>query len=282
MLLKKIGYGFGKLISALFLILKSVICLYPVYWMITLSFKTAREAGRDVYSFPATPFEVGFSNFATVLDRMDYGHAMMNSLIYSTVITVVTVFFSCTAAYAMTRMHFKFANIIYKYFLLGLSIPGMCLMVPVFMIIKGMGLFGTRWAIIVLGIAAAAAGSLLMVAFMRSIPSELEEAAAIDGCNCHRCFFSIMFPIFKPAVATRCMLEFLRMWNEFGYSSILCMNDKLRPLVMETQSFFGSQYAKEWNNIGASVVLSAGPAILVYVFANKGIENAMTAGAILK
>ena len=71
MLLKKIGYGFGKLISALFLILKSVICLYPVYWMITLSFKTAREAGRDVYSFPATPFEVGFSNFATVLDRID-------------------------------------------------------------------------------------------------------------------------------------------------------------------------------------------------------------------
>lgn len=282
MILKRMTYGVGKLLRALLLILKAVLCLYPVYWMITLSFKTQREAARDVYGLPLSIFEVGFSNYAEVLKKMDYGRGMMNSLIYSTVITVGTVFFSTTAAYAMTRMHFKFANVIYKYFLIGLSVPGMCLMVPVFMIIKTMGLFGTRWAIIVLGIAAAAAGSLLMVAFMRSIPSELEEAAAIDGCNCHRSFFHIMFPIFKPAVATRAMLEFLRMWNEFGYSSILCMQEKLRPIVMESQSFFSSLYAKHWEHIGAAVVLSAGPAILVYCFANRGIENAMTAGAILK
>lgn len=282
MFMKRIAYGFGKLLRALFLILKAVFCLYPVYWMISLSFKTAREAAKDAYALPVSIFEVGFSNYAYVLEIMDYGMGMMNSIIYSTVITLVTVFFSTTAAYAMTRMHFKYADLIYKYFLVGLSVPGMCLMVPVFMIIKFMGLFETRWAIIVLGIAAAAAGSLLMVAFMRSIPKELEEAAAIDGCNCHRAFFSIMFPIFKPAVATRAMLEFLRMWNEFGYSSILCIQAHLRPLVMESQTFFSSIYAVHWEHIGASVVLSAGPAILVYCIANKGIENAMTAGAILK
>ncbi len=282
MLMKRIGWAAGKIIRALFLILKAVLCLYPVYWMLSLSFKTEREAAINVYSFPVSMFQVGFSNYAAVLDRMNYWTGMGNSLFYSTIITLFTVFFSCTAAYAMTRMRFKYADLVYKYFLIGLSVPGMCLMVPVFMILKYMGLFGTRWAIVVLGIAAAASGSLLMVAFMRSVPYELEEAAAIDGCNVHRSFFSIMLPIFKPAIATRVMLEFLRMWNEFGYSSILCTADELRPIVMETKSFFSSIYAKNWAHIGTAVVLTAGPAIIVYCFGNKSIENAMTAGAILK
>ena len=125
MFLKRFAYGFGKLLRALFLILKAVFCLYPVYWMISLSFKTAREAAKDAYALPVSIFEVGFSNYAYVLEIMDYGMGMMNSIIYSTVITLVTVFFSTTAAYAMTRMHFKYADLIYKYFLVGLSVPGM-------------------------------------------------------------------------------------------------------------------------------------------------------------
>ena len=122
MLVKRLTYGLGKLLRALFLILKAVLCLYPVYWMIGLSFKTAREAARNAYALPVSIFEVGFSNYAYVLEIMDYGMGMMNSLIYSTVITVVTVFLSTTAAYAMTRMHFKYADLIYKYFLIGLSV----------------------------------------------------------------------------------------------------------------------------------------------------------------
>ena len=110
----------------------------------------------------------------------------------------------------------------------------------------------------------------------------MEEAAAIDGCNCHRAFLTIMLPIFKPSIATRAMLEFLRMWNEFGYASILCMRENLRPITLEVQAFFGSLYATNWAHVGAAIILTAGPAILVYCFANKGIENAMTAGAILK
>ena len=282
MFFKRVGYQAGRFLRAVFLLLKAVICLYPVYWMITLSFKTEQEAAYNVYSFPKHLFEVGFTNYKYVLEHLNYWNGMKNSLIYSVFITVFTALFAVTAAYALTRMHFKFADIIYKYFLIGLALPGMCLIVPVFMILKFMGLTGTRWALLVLGCAAAAGGALLMVAYMRSVPYELEEAAAIDGCNIHRAFISIMFPIFKPALATRAMLDFLRMWNEFGYSSILCMKATIRPMVMETQTFFSALYAKNWANIGTAVVLSAGPAILVYSFANKGIENALTAGAILK
>ncbi len=282
MLMKKLGYQAGKFARGFFLLFKVAICLYPIYWMITLSFKTEQEAAYNVYSFPKHVLEVGFSNYKLVLEHLNYGSGMKNSLIYSVFITFFTTLFAITAAYALTRMRFKYADIIYKYFLIGLAVPGMCLIVPVFMILKFMGLTGTRWAILILGCAAAAPGAILMVAYMRSVPYELEEAAAIDGCNIHRAFVSIMLPIFKPALATRAMLDFLRMWNEYGYSSILCMNQKIRPMVMETRTFFNDLYATNWANVGAAIVLSAGPAILVYSLANRSIENALTAGAILK
>lgn len=146
-----------------------------------------------------------------------------------------------------------------------------------------MGLKGTHLSLILPYSAFALSSCVLMLyAFFRGLPKELEEAACIDGCNIYQTYFRIVLPVIKPAIATQCVLIFMNTYNEFFLAFILAADDKIRPLTVGLLNFFVSIGVNHWGQIGAAMIITSLPMVIVYLFGNEQIENALTAGAILK
>ena len=262
------------------LLLFSVIFLFPLYWMVCLSFKTQSEASATPFSPPRS---FSFDNFKSVLNQIDIAGGMLNSFLYAFAVASLVCVFCTMAAYAIYRMHKRSAKFVERYFVLGLAVPGMCLVVPVFLILKSLGLIGTFWAVVIPCVTGnLATGILLIGAFIKALPKELEEAAAIDGCGSVRCFLKIIVPLLRPGITTRFVLTFLNIWNEYGTFKIFCLGKSRQPITLMIAGFFNSKYALHWGEIGAAILMSSLPAIIMYCICNKQLANAMTIGSMSK
>lgn len=261
-------------------LLLSVCFLFPLYWMICLSFKSESEASARPFALPSS---FALDNFKAVLSRINLGSGMINSFLYAIVVSTLVCLFSAMAAYAIFRMGKRSAFAIYRYFVLGLAVPGMCLVVPVYMILNFLGLIGTFWAVVIPCVTGNICSSVLFIgAFIKSIPFELEEAAALDGCRPSRCFFSIMLPMMKSGITTKFTLLFLTMWNEYSSFKIFCLGKSRQPITLMIAGFFNTKYAVHWGQVGAAILLSSAPSIIMYCICNKQLENALTFGSISK
>jgi raffinose/stachyose/melibiose transport system permease protein len=255
--------------------------IFPLFWMLTLSFKAKEEVFTNAFGLPKVWV---FSNYPDVLKAYEFPKYFLNSLVYSAGTVVVTVLLGSMLAYCIARMmNAKLSKFTLNYISLGLIVPVQVVIIPVFMLVKQLGLKGTYFGLITPYSAFAISSCVLMLyAFFRSMPRELEEAACIDGCNVYRAFFSIIFPIVLPAIVTQCVLIFMNTWNEFFLAFILSPEDRLRPLTVGLLNFFVSIGVRHWGQIGAAMIITSVPTILAYIFGNEQLENALTAGAILK
>lgn len=271
------GRGFVRKIV---LLVFSVIFLFPLYWMICLSFKSQSEASAYPFSPPRS---FSLDNFKSVLNQIDIAGGLMNSFLYALVVATLVCVFCTMAAYAIYRMYKRSAKYVERYFVLGLAVPGMCLVVPVFLILKSLGLIGTFGAVVIPCVTGnLATGILLIGAFVKSLPKELEEAATIDGCGPERCFLKIIVPLLRPGITTRFVLTFLNIWNEYGTFKIFCLGKSRQPITLMIAGFFNSKYALHWGEIGAAILMSSLPAIIIYCICNKQLANAMTVGSMSK
>ena len=255
--------------------------LFPLAWMILMSFKSGTEIYVNPFGLPRkwvlTNYKAGFNSF-------NFLQALGNSLKYTLGTCFVTLFLGSMVAYALTRMNWRHSGKVLVFLSMGLVVPVNVVMIPLYSMINDMGLKGTALSMILPYSAFALASTVLMLhAFLRGIPPELEEAAAIDGCNVYRCFFSIIVPVIKPALITRFVLIFLNTWNEFTLAIVLANRALTRPLPVALQSFFTSLIGiPDWGVIGAVMVMASIPSTLLYTFGNRQLENALTAGDILK
>lgn len=270
----------GKRIVRFFLFLNGLMFLFPLYWMINLSFKEAKEVYVNPFGLPQT-FDA--TNFSEVLEKVDFLHYLTNSAIYTISTIVIVLLFGSMLAYALTRLRWKHASLVTGYISVGLIIPVQVIIIPLYMMNTALHTKGTHLGLILPYAAFAMASCVLMLsAFMRGIPKELEEAAAIDGCNVYRTFFSVIMPCVRPALSTQAILIFMNTWNEFFLAFILGAKDEIRPLTVALLDFFTSIGVADWGQIGAVMILSSLPTVIIYLFGSKQIENALTAGAILK
>ncbi len=255
--------------------------IFPLFWMLTLSFKTKEEVYNNAFGLPQTWV---FSNYPDSLKAYDFPKYFTNSLIYSVGTILVTVLLGSMLAYAIARMmSARVSKLTLNYISLGLIVPVQVVIIPVFLLVKQLGLKGTHLGLIAPYAAFALATCVLMLyAFFRSLPRELEEAACIDGCNVYTTYFRIILPMVTPAIATQCVLIFMNTWNEFFLAFILAPEESLRPLTVGLLNFFVSIGVRHWGQIGATMIITSLPTILVYLFGNEQLEKALTAGAILK
>ena len=208
---------------------------------------------------------------------------MKNSFIYTAGALVICLTVSVMIAYAITRMRMKHANAVRMYFTIGMLIPVSVLMIPVYRLVMGLGIKGTYWALILPYAAFSMASAILMIcAFFRSIPVEMEEAAAMDGCSVYRTFVSIMVPMVKPALVTQGMLMYINNWNEYALASVLAIGKDMRTIPLALDLFFGQFDLTNWGEVGAAVTITSLPAIIVFIFCNRQIEQAMTGSSGLK
>lgn len=269
-----------NIVIKIVLILLGISFIFPLYWMINLSFKTKSE----VYDNPfGLPHQFNLTNYFDALEKFNFFRYFTNSIIYSVSTIIITVLLGSMFAYCISRMTWKFKGFALSYISLGLIIPVQVVIIPILTMTKTLGLKGTHLGLILPYSAFSLSSCVLMFyAFFRTLPKELEEAACIDGCNIYQTFFRIIFPVIKPAVATQCALIFMNIYNEFFLAFILGADDKIRPLTVGLLNFFVSIGVSHWGQIGAAMIITSLPTIIVYLIGNEQIENALTAGAILK
>lgn len=262
------------------LYLYAVCSLYPIVWMVFYSLKNNDEIFiTNPFGFP-THFRV--ENYRAALTAYNVPVYFRNSVI----VTVISVFFSTVFAlffaYAVSRFHFRLRKRLKTYLMLGMFVPVQVLMIPLVTLVKDLGIANTRMAVIVPYIAFNLSFAMMVfTGFFNTIPTELEEAACIDGASIYRCFWQVMMPMVKPAISTVIIFNFLSIWNEFPMAQILLSKENLKTLPLGLMFFQGS-FTTDWGAMGAAMVIASLPTVLIYVFFSEQVEKAMTVGAAVK
>lgn len=272
-----------KIISTfiyIFLTVYTFISIYPLVWMVFYSFKNNDEIFvKNPFGFPTT---LRIENYINAWNNYNIPSYFFNSMIVACATVFFTITLSLMFSYATARMKWRFSNIARIYVMAGMFIPVQIILVPLVVLMQKFGLSNSLWSLIVpytafeLGFS-----SVVFYGFLRNIPFELEEAAAIDGANIYTTFFKIIVPIVRPAIATMVTFIFLFSWNEFTMALILINKESLKTLPLGLLTFQG-QFSTDWGGMGASMVLASIPTIVIYLLFNQEVEKALTVGSAVK
>lgn len=280
LVMRRHKYSLSSYIGSFIMIIVAASFLYPVIFMLLLSLKDTTELYSNPFGLPAQWL---FSNYTNLGEFFNVGQYFLNSFVYTIGTVVLTLLVASMYAYGAARMQFKLKNAALNYISVGLFVPVAVVIVPLFLLVKQLGIQNTYLGLILPYTAFFLPASILMFyAFFRNLPYTLEEAAVIDGCGIIRSFFSIILPIVKPAIAMQFILNFLSAWNEFFMAYLLVTDSDMRSMPIGLLNFFISTGINKWGYIGAAMVIASVPTLLVYVMFHNQVEKALTAGAILK
>lgn len=255
----------------------TILCIYPLIWLLLASFKTNAELYTNTWGLPE---QWSMTNYVNAVVKGGVFRYFGNSVIIAVSAVLVTVILATMASYAITRMHWKLANLTHSIFLLGMMIPIYALVIPLFSIFKGMGLLDTHLAVIIPQIAVGFPMAIFIICgFMRSIPTELEEAAIIDGCTVFQCFFKIILPIAKSSVVTVAVVQFINVWNDLLLPRIF-LTDSSKMTLQVGLTNFQAMYSTDYVGMIAAVIITIIPSIVVYILLHKQIMEGMVAGAV--
>ncbi|WP_105617755.1 carbohydrate ABC transporter permease [Vallitalea okinawensis] len=262
------------------LVLFALSALYPILWMIINSFKTAREVIANPIGLPQV---WSLANYSNAIGAFDFFRYFTNSGIYTIGTILLTVVTASLFAYATSRMDFRGREIIYRYIQLGLVVPMSIIILSLYVLLGDLGIKNTYIGTILVYTASALPMSILILyAFMRSLPRELEEAAYMDGCGIVGAFIRIILPMVKSAVSTVVIIVFmLYTWNEYFMAFITIDDVKMRPIAVAI-GYFSTSRGTEWGMLCAALVITSIPAIIIYLLGSQSIEEALTAGSAIK
>ena len=255
----------------------TILCIYPLVWLFLASFKTNAELYTNTWGLPE---QWSMTNYVNAVVKGGVFRYFGNSVIIAVSAVLVTVILATMASYAIARMHWKLANLTHSIFLLGMMIPIYALVIPLFSIFKGMGFLDTHLAVIIPQIAVGFPMAIFIICgFMRSIPTELEEAAIIDGCTVFQCFFKIILPIAKSSVVTVAVVQFINVWNDLLLPRIF-LTDSSKMTLQVGLTNFQAMYSTDYVGMIAAVIITIIPSIVVYILLHKQIMEGMVAGAV--
>jgi raffinose/stachyose/melibiose transport system permease protein len=268
----------GTFILTVVLVIIALIQLYPLIWLVLVSFKNNAEIfGGNVLGIPKV---WRISNYKEALVSAKVGVYFLNSFIVTAVTIIISDILIATAAYAIMRMRWKFSQLILTIFLLGMMVPIHSTLLPLFIILKRLHILNSYWALIIPYVAfALPMGIFVMTGFVKGIPFELEEAACLDGCNIYHIFFRIIIPLLKPSLATVSIFTYLTSWNELMFANTFINASKLKTLTVGIMSMSG-QYTTDWGPIVAGLVIATLPTIIIYIPLSNQVQKSLMAGAI--
>lgn len=266
----------GKGLRHLVLIIWCATTVFPFLWVLLISFKNNNQIYTEPFKMPDP---VITSNFPTVFEKLDIPTGLMNSLIYSLATVVLVCLLSAMTGFYLAK--YAKRKILYTYFIVGMMIPVQAIAVPMFVNLRNMGLNNTRPGIIIVyTVVELGFAIFVMTGFIkRSVPDELLEAAAIDGCSVAGTFFKIVLPLAKTGIATVGTFVFLHIWNEFFFALIFLTNSKLTSLNLTTFKLRG-QYSSDYGLLAAGIIVLAVPALIIYAIFQEQVVKGLTAGAV--
>lgn len=271
--------GSGKLALHLLLLGIGLIYLFPFFWMIGSSLKTDREFFKlGIDPLPAGDYQ--WDNFVTAWDKANFSQYFMNTVFYSVTTTFGVIILASMAAFAMCRLRVPGTRVILIMLALTFFMPKGYTIIPVFRIVRDLGLLNTRWAVVLVSTAGGmVVNTLLFFGYFRSIPHEIEEAAIIDGATVPQRYWRIVLPMSSPIVATVGLFTFMHTWNDFFTPLIFTLaKPELRTLSVGMFNFVG-QNSREWTLMCAGATISILPVIVVFIFLQRYFVEAF-AGAV--
>nr|WP_255807254.1 carbohydrate ABC transporter permease [Cohnella mopanensis] len=260
------------------MVLVAITQIYPLVWLAFFSLKDNGEIfSGDVLSFPK---KFLWSNYAKALSDGNILSYFFNSVLVTALSIILVLILASMTGYAITRMNWKLSNLTMTLILLGMMVPIHAALLPLFMVLKNLHLLNTYWSLIIPYVAFGIPMAVFILgSFFKGIPRELEESAVIDGCGIYRTFFSIILPLVSPAVATVAIFTFLSCWNELMFAVTFINNTAYQTLTVGMMSMVGT-YITQWGIIGAGLMISTIPTIIIYLLLNKQVQKSMIAGAV--
>jgi multiple sugar transport system permease protein len=244
----------------------------PFLWMVSTSFKEPQA----VFAVPPQwiPQQPSLTSFQNLLNEVPFGNFYFNSLKVTVFITVGQLIFCSSAAYAFARLHFPGRDLMFGIFLASLMVPGQVTIIPLYIVIKDLGLLDNH-ASLILPALTSAFGTFLLRQFFLNIPIELEEAARVDGCGPFRILATIYIPLSGAALATLGIFTFNTFWNEF-FRPLIFLNTLGNMTIPVALAFVLGQYGDNQALVMAGVTLAVGPVLLIYLFTQRYMVEGIT------
>jgi multiple sugar transport system permease protein len=269
---------FGRRLLSPFGVVLTCVYLFPIYWMVITAFK--RPA--DMFAIPpdivpAPPTLQGFNH--AVIGNEAVFQGIVNSLVIASGSLVITLALGAPAAYGLARLRLRFTGLIILVMLAAQMLPTINLALPMFAIFSRLRLVDSYFALIVANVSLTLPFAIIIMRpYFLSVPSELIEAAMIDGCSPFGAFRRIVLPLVRPGVVVTGALTFLTAWGEFVFGLTLATSDEMQPITVVLNRFI-AQYGTRWNELMAVSTIIALPIVLTFLFAQKHLVEGLTAGA---
>jgi len=264
-------------VQYILLIIFALVILSPLAIVFFGAFKTPGELANNPYSIPKEPV---FNNFHEAFIRGNMLVYFKNTIFVSTVSLAILIALSTIASYAVTRPGFKLGNKLYMYFVFGIIIPAQSIMIPTYYMMSKLRLVNNIWSLVIVYVSSCMAMSVFILSgFFRTIPSELDDAAFIDGCSEFQAFIKVILPLCKPAVTTVLILNLLFIWNDFYNPLLFIRSEEIKTIVLGLSKYMG-RYLTNYPIMFAAVVMASVPVIVIFIVLQKQFVSGITAGSV--
>ncbi|HEY3873612.1 MAG TPA: carbohydrate ABC transporter permease [Actinocrinis sp.] len=271
------GQRRAAVISHGILTLYAICVLVPLLFVVYLSVKSL----SGILATPtALPDRIHTENYTQAWSSADLGRYLINTVVVAGVTVAVVLLLSSLAAYVIARYHFRGNQLLYLFFVSGLALPIQIIALPLFILMRQLGLLDTLPSLILVFAAGGMSFSVfLLVNFMRSIPMELQEAAVVDGAGPIQVYWHVVLPLVRPALGIVAIFEFINAWKEFFLPLLLIQSTNNMTVSVGVQSFQG-EFDTQWQLLLAALVIVSLPTIIGALFVTKQLRRNLLSGGI--
>ena len=265
---------------ALYLVLGLLVCgvLFPFYWIVVTSVKTMAQI-QSLQNL-ALPNPFTWENYRELFTQTRYGAWFRNSALVAVGAGLVTIGVSALAAYSIARLRYPGRTCLASAVLVTYLVPPSLLFIPLYVLLNGMGLANSLWALVVAyPTFTVPFATWLLMGFLKSIPAELEDAALVDGANRLQAFRRVILPLAAPGIVAAALFAFTLAWNEFLYALIFVQDVEKKTIpVGLSELMFGDIFL--WGQLMSASILATVPVVILYIYLHKYMVQGLTAGAV--
>lgn len=256
-----------------------VFLAFPLVWMLSMSLKGPQElVALNLSLIPANPT---LDNFVAALTEQDLVQAAINSALVSTATAILTVVVALPAAYTLVRFPGKLQRVALGWILVSQVFPTILIVIPLFLILKQLGLLNNLTGLTLVYLVWSMPFVLYMLqSFIRAIPIELEEAAAVDGAGRIGVVRSIVFPLLAPGIVVVLLFAFIAAWNEFFFALVVLQSPDLTTIPVRLARFVGSEGVVRLGPLAAASLLATVPSLIVFIALQRRITSGLLAGGV--
>lgn len=256
----------------------AIIWIAPFFFILLTSLKTRPDLIKTgAFGLPTV---IAWENFSKAWNRADLSTTALNSAIISFTKVPIGLFISSLAAFALTRMRFRYQQVLFTIFVAGTLIPVQVALGPLFRMILEMGLLNKYLGILLPYIAFGVPYQVFILrGFFRTIPKELDDAARIDGASAFGLYWRIILPLARPALAALFILDFVATWNEFSIALVILQRQDSWTVPLSFQAFMG-QFGNNYTELNAAIIMAILPVVIVYLLFQRYFVSGLASGAV--